>query len=149
MCPGSYLISPLILAQACSSNITGKMDAKEEGAVVPEHSNLHYWGPMSPKGSFEVGQNLLKDICNGRATKHLFSYFQIFLPLLSVFVLILQSDFSRTYTFFYFCLILCLHVQILVCTTIFCLYFCLDVFAHTHVYAPYWPLFPRPFRHRL
>ena len=41
-----YLISPLIVAQACPSNITGREGAKEEGAVVLELSILHYY--LSP-----------------------------------------------------------------------------------------------------
>ena len=37
-----YLISPSILAQACPFNTTVLKGAKEEGAVVPEHTTLHY-----------------------------------------------------------------------------------------------------------
>ena len=36
------IICPLILAQECPSNITGRKGVKEEGAFVPERPNLHY-----------------------------------------------------------------------------------------------------------
>ena len=38
----SYLIIPLILAQACPLQYYRELGAKEQGAVVPELSHLHY-----------------------------------------------------------------------------------------------------------